>query len=239
MIAYGNFLFRHRNWVFPFVMIALFLGLKPIPAGGSPTTDLWLDLAGIVVVLAGEIVRGAVVGLVYIKRGGLQKKVYAADLVTDGMFAHGRNPLYVGNLLMLAGYLLIHNNPWIYVLGGLFFLTAYHAIVAAEEAYLRDKFGDGYDAYCRDTPRWRIRLRGLGKTFHGMEFNWARVFIKDYSTMNTAAITVIFLLGWQAVIFQGMPDARGALIALGATLIIVQITALGIRVLKKTGRIKA
>lgn len=118
MISYGNFLFRHRNWLLPLILVALFVGLPPIPAAGAPQTDIWLDAVGVVIVLAGLVLRGAVVGLAYIKRGGLQKKVYAAELVTDGMFAHSRNPLYVGNLLMLLGYFVIHNNPWIYLLGG-------------------------------------------------------------------------------------------------------------------------
>lgn len=238
MIAYGNFLFRHRNWVFPLVMVMLFLGFKPVPAGGSADSDLWLDLVGVAIVLAGIVTRGAVVGLAYIKRGGLAKKVYAADLVTDGMFAHCRNPLYVGNLLMLAGYLVIHNNPWVYVLGGAFFLIAYHAIVAAEENFLRDKFGEGFEAYCRDAPRWRIRIKGLAETFRGMKFNWTRVVAKDYSTIDTAAITVLFLFGWEAVVFNGFDNAGGTLILLGGVFLAVQLVALGIRTMKKTGRLK-
>lgn len=105
MIAYGNFLFRHRNWVFPLFMVVLFVAFLPARGGTLP------DIVGLAIVLAGLIVRGAVVGLANIKRGGLQKKVYAADLVTDGMFARCRNPLYVGNLLMISGYLVIHDNP--------------------------------------------------------------------------------------------------------------------------------
>lgn len=239
MIAYGNFLFRHRNWLFPLILVALFLGFPPVAAGDDPRVDRWLDGLGIAIVLAGLAVRGAVVGLAYIKRGGLQKKVYAADLVTDGMFAHSRNPLYVGNLLMLLGYLVIHNNPWVYLLGGVYFLVAYHAIVAAEENFLSGKFGAGYDEYCRDVPRWRIRLSGLGETFRGMKFNWTRVLAKDYSTMDTAVITVVALLAWEAISFHGLEAATLWLEELAAILVAVQIAALIILALKKTGRLKA
>lgn len=239
MIAYGNFLFRHRNWLFPVILAGLFFGFSPVPAGGSPETDIRLDLVGIAIVLAGLAVRAAVVGLAYIKRGGLQKKVYAADLVTDGMFAHSRNPLYVGNLLMLLGYFVIHNNPWVYLIGGAYFLVAYHAIVAAEENFLSGKFGAGYDEYCRDVPRWRIRLSGLGETFRGMKFNWTRVLVKDYSTMDTAVITVVALLAWQAISFHGLEAATPRLEELAVILAAVQIVALVILALKKTGRFKA
>lgn len=239
MISYGNFLFRHRNWVFPLVLVALFVGFPPVPAGGTPRADAWLDAVGIAIVVAGLVVRGAVVGLAYIKRGGLQKKVYAADLVTDGMFAHCRNPLYVGNLLMVLGYFVIHNNPWVYVLGGAFFLLAYHAIVAAEENYLSGKFGAGYAEYCRDVPRWTIRMAGLTQTFRSMEFNWLRVLAKDYSSMDTGIITVLALLAWEAVNSYGLGGATRELAALGVILVVVQLGALTILVLKKSGRLKA
>ena len=234
MIAYGNFLFRHRNWIFPLFMVALFLSFRPAPPDGYLA-----DMIGVAVVLLGAVIRGAVVGLAYIKRGGLQKKVYAADLVTDGMFSHCRNPLYVGNVLMVAGYLVIHGNPWVYAIGGLYFLISYHAIVAAEEAYLRANFGEAYVAYCRDVPRWWVRLSGFGATFGSMDFNWRRVVVKDYSTLDTAIITTLALLALQSVSHQGFETARGALITLGAILIAVQIAALTIVILKKSGRLKA
>lgn len=239
MIAYGRFLFRHRNWVFPLFMVVLFVAFRPVPAGGTPETDRWLDLVGVALVLIGVAVRWAVVGLAYIKRGGLRKSVYADDLVTVGMFAHSRNPLYVGNLLMLAGYLTIHNNPWAYVLGGAFFLTAYHAIVAAEEAYLADKFGDRFTRYCRSVPRWTIRTRGLVETFHNMEFNWRRVLVKDYSTADTGTITVLALFAWETVNFVGLERARDTLIVLGVLLVVAQLFTLAVLVMKKTGRLRA
>lgn len=238
MIAYGNFLFRHRNWVFPVVMFALFVGFRPAPWGGSPDSDRLLDLLGIAIVIAGLALRGAVVGLAYIKRGGLHKKVYADDLVTSGMFAHCRNPLYVGNLLMLTGFLVIHNNPWVYGLGGLFFLTAYRAIVAAEEDFLSRKFGVAFAAYCQDVPRWAIRVRGLGRTFRDMEFQWKRVLVKDYSTMDTGLITVLALLALQTISLGGLAVAGETLLRFGALLIAVQLPVLTILIMKKTGRLK-
>jgi hypothetical protein len=57
----------------------------------------------------------------------------------------------------------------------------YQAITLAEEAYLREKFGEAFAAYCRDVPRWWPRLRGLDQTFAHTRFNWARVLSKGYS----------------------------------------------------------
>ena len=76
------------------------------------------------------------IGLAYIIRGGKNKKVYAEDLVTTGIFAHCRNPLYVGNILMLAGVGILSNSLLYVVIMIPFFLFVYQAIVLAEENFL-------------------------------------------------------------------------------------------------------
>lgn len=181
-VSYGRWLFKHRNKVFTVIMLALLLGLPPLTVAHDVRIDRWLDVLGIVIAAAGQVLRAAVIGLEYIKRGGVNKQPHADKLVTGGMFAHCRNPLYVGNLLILAGLFVIHNHPLVYLLGGLFYLTAYHAIVAAEEDYLRNKFGPDFDAYCAQVPRWNIRWRGLATTMSSMEMNWKRMVQKDYGT---------------------------------------------------------
>ncbi|MBK8959340.1 MAG: isoprenylcysteine carboxylmethyltransferase family protein [Proteobacteria bacterium] len=181
-VRYGRWLFKHRNKVFTVFMLVLLLGLPPVTFAHDVALDRWLDVFGIAIAAGGQALRAAVIGLEYIKRGGVNKQPHADKLVTGGMFAHCRNPLYVGNLLILAGLFVIHNHPLVYLLGGLFYLGAYHAIVAAEEDYLRNKFGAEFDAYCRDVPRWTVRMQGLGATMASMEMNWKRMVQKDYGT---------------------------------------------------------
>ena len=96
---------------------------------------------GTAVVLLGQIIRAMTIGLDYIIRGGRNRRVYAEDLVTTGIFSHCRNPLYVGNLLVLLGLGIAANS--IYFVGILMplFLLFYQAIVLAEENFLRNKFG--------------------------------------------------------------------------------------------------
>lgn len=199
VIAYGNWLFKYRNTAFPLVMLVLFIGFKPVLAGGTLAADHWLDLAGLLVALSGQALRAAVIGYAYIKRGGLNKQVHADKLVTEGFFAHARNPLYDGNLLILAGLFMIHNNPLVYLLGGIFFVTAYIAIIAAEETFLAKKFGEEYEDYCARVGRWLPRLDGLRETMQGMAFNWRRVILKDYASAYTWMMTVLLLLGYESL----------------------------------------
>ena len=99
-------------------------------------------IIGFSVTLIGQLIRVVTIGLVYIMRGGRNRRVYAEDLVTTGIFAHCRNPLYVGNILVLAG-LGIASNSLIFMAVFLpIFLFFYQAIVMAEEDFLAGKFGE-------------------------------------------------------------------------------------------------
>lgn len=237
-VAYGDFLFRYRNLVFPLYMIALLFGFPPVPAGGEALTDAWLDLAGLSIVLSGSALRIAVVGLAYIKRGGVDKKVFADELVTAGIFAHGRNPLYLANLLVLLGFFVIHNNPLVYLLGGAFFLVSYGAIVAAEERYLSAKFGSAYDDYRHRVPRWMIDPRGLRKTFRSMTFNWGRVVAKEYSSFSTMIVTLLGLFAYQTAVVTGLAESRDVLLTYAAAVVFCGVATLWVRALKKAGRFR-
>ena len=192
-IRCGNWFFRHRNWAFPVALIALLIVPPPRLLAGDLRWDRWLDLAGVLVALGGSGLRAWVIGLAYIKRGGVDKKVYAETLVTSGLFGVCRNPLYVGNALVLIGLFIIHNNPLVYVLGGAYFGFAYWCIVAAEEAYLSREFGDEFDAYCTTVPRFWLNWSRYAAATAGMTFNWRRVAAKDYSSIYSWVIAAILL----------------------------------------------
>ena len=238
LLGYGNYMFKARNVVFPILMVVILIGFKPVAPGGDVALDNVINWIGVGIALAGAVIRGVVVGMEYIKRGGLGRKVYADDLVTGGMFAHGRNPLYVGNLLIVLGTFVIHNSPWVYLIGGAFFIVTYIAIVGAEETFLLNKFGDQYRDYCDSTMRWGIKFKGLGNTLSEHVFNWRRVIVKEYTTDATAAVTILIVLGYEQIVRHGMSEAGGALACVAASLVGVGAATLAIRALKKSGRLK-
>lgn len=173
----GDFFFRHRNLLFP---LCLLLALLPAPAVFA--NPLVAAAIGLGIAALGEAVRVTTIGLQYIVRGGKDRRVYAKDLVTGGIYSHTRNPMYVGNVLILVG-LAVAANTWLAVallIPLYLFVTV--AIVAAEERYLRGRFGADFDAYCRDVPRWLPHLTGIGETLDQHEFNWRRVVLKEYGT---------------------------------------------------------
>lgn len=207
VIAVGNYFFRTRNLIFPVVFAVLALAFRPHYPREDERLDLWLDLVGLAVALLGQGLRFAVIGFAYVKRGGKDKKIYADRLVQEGFFAHSRNPLYVGNILVLFGLMIIHNSPWMYVFGLAFYGFAYISITLAEEEFLRGKFGDEYDEYCRRVNRFLPSLRGLSKSVDGMQYDWRRVVRKEYGSTFTWLLTVLALLVWERISHGGYAHA--------------------------------
>ena len=75
-------------------------------------------------------------------------------LVTDGVFAHTRNPLYVGVSVALCGLALIFDLDWILLLIVPSCVLLHFTVVRREERYLEQKFGDAYRHYKARVPRY-------------------------------------------------------------------------------------
>lgn len=78
----------------------------------------------------------------------------ASSLVRSGIFSRSRNPMYVGLLLVLAGW-----SIWLGSLGSVLVLVAFYILITElqikpEEVALKRLFGDEYSDYCKDVGRW-------------------------------------------------------------------------------------
>lgn len=74
-------------------------------------------------------------------------------LVTTGLFAFSRNPIYVAFGIILLGEFLIVPN-WIVLLYLIAGVGLFHRQVVREEAYLESHYGAPYDEYCRRVRRY-------------------------------------------------------------------------------------
>ena len=238
LVRYGNFLFRYRNGLFPVVLVGLIALFRPEYPRGSERLDNILDVVGVLVALTGQALRVAVIGYVYIARGGRNRQVYADGLVTEGFFAHSRNPLYLGNILVLLGLFIVHNSPWVYAIGISFFLIGYVAIVAAEERFLRGRFGSGYDAYAAAVPRWIPRLAGLGNSLHGIRFNWRRVVLKEYGSTFAWTGGALALMVMDTLMYFSYEERRSYILGLVAAFALLAVAWSTVRYLKKSRRLR-
>jgi protein-S-isoprenylcysteine O-methyltransferase Ste14 len=151
---FGAFVFKHRGALLAAPAVALAVGGKPTAASIA---------LGIPIALIGEAIRCCAVGYSGTTTRG--DVVTAPQLVTAGPYAHVRNPLYVGNVVTAAGFAFAFTGrmtalPRLCVAGAALavMLGVYSVIVPHEERYLRETFGDAYDAYAARVPRIVPRL---------------------------------------------------------------------------------
>ena len=237
MIQLGKFFFRYRNILGPIAFLAALALSRPGHPFGRADLNLLFDVAGVVLAALGQALRIVTIGYEYIVRGGRNRQVYADDLVQGGMFAHCRNPLYVGNMLIAIGLALVLHAQAFYLIIIPSILVAYSSIVANEEAYLREKFGAQFEDYCRRVNRWWPRLSGFRQSVAGMRFNWQRVLVKEYNTtfILVGALICLRLWGEYVVLGESALPSRNTFIA---GLVAWCVLYVGVRALKKSGYVR-
>jgi len=111
----------------------------------------------LILVLPGLWLRGYAAG--YVKKN--------RELTQTGPYAHTRNPLYLGSILIAAGFAAALESWPVALMLAAMFLIVYVPVIASEERFLRSAFPD-FDDYCRRVPRLIPRvtpgLPGGGKT---------------------------------------------------------------------------
>jgi protein-S-isoprenylcysteine O-methyltransferase Ste14 len=238
MVKLGRFLFHYRGVVFTTIVLGVLLFSRPHYFLGEASLDSWMEAFGVFVTLLGLAVRAVTIGFEYIVRGGRNRQVYAEKLVQGGIYAHTRNPMYLGNGLIILGWALILNAPEFYLVALPLTILFYAAIIAAEEAYLREKFGAGFDAYCANVNRILPNLSGVRRSIADMRFNWRRVLVKEYNTLFLSILLLAGLLQWHQYYLRGAT----ALPSSGDVLIFVLpwcVLYLVVWALKKTRRLEA
>jgi protein-S-isoprenylcysteine O-methyltransferase Ste14 len=84
-----------------------------------------------------------------------------SELVTRGVFAISRNPMYLGVTSFLAGVAVTVNLPWGLILLPPSLIICHYVLIAPEERYLTAKFSDDYTRYTHAVHRWIGHKRTL------------------------------------------------------------------------------
>jgi protein-S-isoprenylcysteine O-methyltransferase Ste14 len=237
VLAFGNFFFRWRDTLFSLIFVGAFAsaGVAVLNPDG-PSGDLWTSIVGLVIAIAGQFVRGITIGYAYIKRGGLNKQIFAETLQRQGVFAHSRNPMYLGNLLLVTGAMVTVNNIAFYAGALPLFYFIYYSIIKAEEEFLGKKFGAEYDQYKKEVNVLLPgNLSGWSETVKSMEFSFKRLIRKEHGSTFVifAGLTLYNIAKFHLRYNIPLEDFTGLWATLGA-LTLFQITS---AVLKRSGRL--
>ena len=84
-------------------------------------------------------------------------------LTTTGPYAFVRNPVYIGNILIGLGATLVSELVWMVPITLLWYVIIYGFVVRHEETHLSEKYGEAYQMYTSEVPRWFPRLPGFSK----------------------------------------------------------------------------
>lgn len=199
MINTGHFFFRWRDTAFTLIFaLGLVIISLPRPAHallgwyGSVGSDQIFSILGALLAISGITVRALVIGFIYVKRAGEGKRIHADELFRDGLFAHTRNPLYVGNLLVVTGVITTVNLNlyWIFMLP--FFVFVYYSIILAEEEFLSKKFGQQYADYMASVNRlFPGHLSKIRASFQGLTFLPVRVIKVEHGSTSLILISLL------------------------------------------------
>lgn len=230
MVKFGNLVFHYRNFLFPLFYAMLFIPSPPVFSNYVVAAVL-----GLLIAFKGEAIRGMTIGLVHIIRAGRQRRIYAEGLFTNGIYAHCRNPLYIGNITILFGLGIVANSLIFMLVCIPLFAFLYQAIVIAEEDFLQNRFGDAYAEYKSSSNRWFPKLDGLITTIREMHFNWKRVFIEEYNSTYLWMTGAVLLIMRNYRLREGSEAFYHRLPVFAVMLVTLLLLFFIIRYLKKSG----
>ncbi len=75
-------------------------------------------------------------------------------LTETGPYVYVRNPIYIGNTLMLVGVVITSGLLWFAPVMLVYCMVVYSIVVRFEESHLLAKFGDHYAEFLKKVPRW-------------------------------------------------------------------------------------
>lgn len=145
-----NKLFKYRSYTpIPFLIMMV----------AYQQSNVWSLPLGLLIAVCGELIR-----LWAVSWAGSETrttgKVGGTYLVINGPYAHVRNPLYVGNILIYFGLGIMSFAlfPYLQIIALAFFVFQYYEIIKEEEGFLKEKFGNDFAEYYKNVPRIFPRL---------------------------------------------------------------------------------
>ena len=177
LVRLGGWLFRKRTAL----PVPIVLALLVIPPGESDVATAWLLMTGLPIVMLGELIR--LWGVHHIGAVSRTRSERLGPLIDSGPFAHVRNPLYIGNVLLWLGFAVSARLPWLVPVVFALLAIEYHAIVRWEERLLETRIGPPYRDYMQRVPRWIPKAAGDSISGGEAAFSWTQTLFSERGTL--------------------------------------------------------
>jgi protein-S-isoprenylcysteine O-methyltransferase Ste14 len=116
-------------------------------------------VAGSLIALLGLTVRALASG--HVKKNEV--------LTVSGPYAYSRNPLYLGSLILAAGFAVAARSWWVALIAACIFFVIYAPVIRSEEEFLGAHFPE-FEAYAHNVPRLFPRIRPYRSSSNS--FSW-------------------------------------------------------------------
>lgn len=131
------------------------LARRRVPLGFlSAVLVLWLARPTWQTLAAGGAIAGIGEALRVWAAGHIDK---GREITRSGPYGFTRHPLYLGSSIIGLGVTIACWSPAVAALVGLYLATTLSVAIRAEEAHLRERFGDEYDAYASRSASPMVR----------------------------------------------------------------------------------
>ena len=182
-----NILFSNRSFTpIPMVLMIIYFS--------SPIISY--VVYGLFLLIIGESIRMYSVSYA----GGVTRtmNVGAPELCTSGPYSRTRNPLYIGNILIYLGVVLIAGGKYLsilFLIVIIFFIFQYSMIISLEEEKLKKLFNNQYEEFCNNVPRIFPRLKPWKNVDSRKPLNIKKVIKTEKRTLQNIflILSIIFL----------------------------------------------
>lgn len=183
----ANKFFKYRSYTpIPFLILMLVFE-------SASVTSL---IVGFTIAITGEFIR-----LWGVSWAGSETRttggVGGTFLVISGPFAQVRNPLYVGNILLYLGLGIMSMAwfPYLQIVAIIFFIIQYYFIVKEEEGFLEKKFGNDYQKFLENVPRFFPRItKYVDNTIPQPEFNLSAGLKSETRTLQAFGTSALLIV---------------------------------------------
>jgi protein-S-isoprenylcysteine O-methyltransferase Ste14 len=188
-----------QNWIFLVPLLTLIvvrliftasLRTPPVLGGGALANTL-LNCLGLALVAVGLAVRVFARGWKVENSGG--------RLVTSGLYAYIRHPLYVASFLIGLGLCLILGDP-VVLIGYVVLYLAMHAwVIHGEEGWMAGHWGEDYRLYASRVPRFIPRPRGRERAERVVPRHLTQAVAREADAICAWLGVAFLLLAWESL----------------------------------------
>jgi protein-S-isoprenylcysteine O-methyltransferase Ste14 len=161
-----------------------------VPLGFAfAATYIWLARPNALSIVIGSCIALAGLFIRALASGHVEKN---EALATSGPYAYTRNPLYLGSIVLAAGFLIAAKSWWLPLIAAAMLFAIYFPVICSEEAFLRARFPE-FGEYASQVPRLLPRLRPFGSRPNSFSWHlyWKH---REYNAALGAGLMIAALL---------------------------------------------